>query len=743
MPDDIKSSDTSFPASYPNVNNPKFEGEKNVRRAISTAQQAQSIADRLVLDDAGRDLRRAEVQRAINGAAPFSERALKEKNQGHRFNISCGYLEGACGRAMAPYYDLGLDEEFVAKIDADLDETKKNIIRDEFVKEVKKWGMWPHNYAALVRETVNFGYCSAVFLNKFSPWWIAVRQRDGLVFARQPNIARRLDVFVLKRSYLVHELYDYIENADAAKTAGWNIENVRVALMNAVPDDYVKNRLTGGWQIYEEAIRAAAFAASYGTGAKKVDTYHVYCQELTGKVSCWIVLDTTSQGGARVSGNSSEGNPDVQIELYKHLDQFDSFDEVLTRFDLEDGDGFWHGSKGLGQKLYNVHKAHDRLFNSGLDQVYRGGLGVLKSTSQKGHENMGLQVTSDFVVLSPEVDAVPGIKMPTISPEFFSMDAALLATAVQRGGDVAPEAMGVERAEKTATQSTYDQANKQVVTKANLKRWVAPLSQVIDTMLKRLLDAENGGELSKNFVNKLVEKGITPEDIQKIRRVQVLHSVEDVFGETKQSVSYISDKYRADPDVARMELKKKEIEVWLGPEASLQLVPGDADQLDALKASRLQTLEISSILDGNSVPVAPDDLHPVHLQTGVAYLNDAAQRLVQGATQDRRSPSQQDITNILAHLQQHVEFQGSVKGQREVARQMEDALKQAGDVIMQAFQINAAKHEQAFTAGVVLGAEEGTNAAPSSPAGGQSMPSSPPATPPTLPAELPTAMEAA
>lgn len=707
-------------ASNASTNNPKVEDGKLVqRRAISTAQQAQQIADRLVLDDVGRDIRRAEVQRAINGAAPFSEKTLKEKNQGHRFNVSVGYLEGACGRAYTPYLDMGLDEEFVAKIQADLEETKKNIIRAEFVNAVRRWGMWPSNYNGLVREAVDFGYCVAIFPDPDSPWWHFARQRDALTMSRSRNISQKLDVFVWKRSYLICELYDHISDEEAAKTAGWNIENCFSAMENAAPDDYTKNRLMGGRQIFEEAIRAAALALSIGQGAKVIETYHVYCKELSGKVSQWIVLNTSGQLKA------PENPPAPSIQLFYQFEQFPSMEDVVTRFDLEYGDGFWHGAKGLGQKLYGVHKAHDRLMCSGLDQTFRGGLGVLKSSSQKSHESINLQVTSDFVVLSPDYEATPGVKMPTLDPTFFSMDAALLASAVQRGGDVAPEAMGVERTQKTATQSSYDQAQKQIITKANLKRWVPSLSRVIDTMLKRLLNAQSGNPDSIKFIASLQSKGITPEDIQKIKTVEVFHSVEDVFGETKQNISFISDKYRGDPDISRLDLKKREIGVWLGPSASLELVPGDADELNQMKASRLQTMEISAILDGNSVPVAPDDLHTVHAQTVANYFKAVAGWLTQNQVEGKEIPDKQDVVNLNAHAQEHIQAQAQVKGQREIARQLEQMMEEAGQILAQAFMQKEEMEKKALLLGVHAGMTSGPQLQDGQVPGGDLVPQKP------------------
>lgn len=688
--------DNSYSPSDTSTNNPKVvDGKLEKRRAISDAGQAQKISDGIVQDDIGRDRRRASIQRALNGGAPYSSKTLEEKNQSHRFNVSFGYLEGACGRAYAPYLDLGLDEEFVAKINADLPENKKNIIRDEFVKAVRRWGKWGYHYNRLVQEVINFGYCTAVFPSPHSPWWYSARQREGLTFARSPNITADLDLFIWRRSYLIHELYDHVADKEAAEAAGWKIENVYNAMAAAAPDDYTQNRLIGNLQVFEEAVRAAALYLSYGRGAKKVKVYHVYCAELDGKVTNWTVLDTSSSHKA-----TAEPPSDNQILLFYQEEQFKNMDEVVVRFDLEYGDGYWHGSKGLAQKLFSIHGAHDRLMNTGLDQTFRSGLGILQSANEKAHNANSLMVSNDFVFLPPDCKAEPGVKMPGLQQSFFSMDAALLASAVQRGGDVAPEAMGVERQEKTATQSTFDQASKQIITKANLKRWVPPLSNVIDKMLRRLLNAESGDPDAQVFVQRLTERGITPEDIQKIQKVEVFHTVEDVFGETKQNISYISDKYRGDPDINRIELKQREVGIWLGPQASLELVPGNQDELDALKASRLQILEISSILDGNTVPVSPSDLHKVHAQTIINYIKDDSDRLIAGQTSDRRTPNDQDIVNVTGHAEEHIAMEGSKTGNRDSARALEASLKEVLDLRAKAVQFNQMQHAEAMETGI-------------------------------------------
>jgi hypothetical protein len=157
-----------------------------------------------------------------------------------------------------------------------------------------------------------------------------------------------------------------------------------------------------------------------------------------------------------------------------------------------------------------------------------------------------------------------------------------------------------------------------------------------------------------------------------------------------------------------LELKKREVGIWLGPAASLDLIPGDADQLSQLKASRLQTMEISAILDGNAIPVAPDDLHPIHVQTIINEFNHIAELMVNGQTSTKRAVEDQDIVNLHAHASSHIEEQAKTKGARDSARMLEQALEQSLAQLTQAKSIVQQRHAQALQQGIEAGIRDGS-----------------------------------
>src|SRR6186997_2757688 len=69
------------------INSPDFEGNSNKSevKAISNAGQALDIARKLEWQDRDRDIRRARVLSAFNGASPYSDSDLVNRAQGYRY----------------------------------------------------------------------------------------------------------------------------------------------------------------------------------------------------------------------------------------------------------------------------------------------------------------------------------------------------------------------------------------------------------------------------------------------------------------------------------------------------------------------------------------------------------------------------------------------------------------------------------------------------------------------------------
>lgn len=659
------------------INSPEFgEEAKPIKKqkAISNARQALQIAQKLAYNDINRDVRRARVLAAYNGASPYSDEELIQKGQGYRYNVSFGYMEGVIGRAMVPFNDLTIDVSDLTEIVADLkDEKKIKVVQEEFANTMDKWGGWPNFIERLNEDLILNGYNCVINPSPYYPFPIFVQQKEGFVDEGVGNNVKDLELFVWRKSYMLHELYAKIEDGKSAGKAGWNVKNVKDALSTAVPESiWNKYKTTSGqWTAVEESIREGSLYTSI-VGAKMVDTYHVFAAEITGKVTHFVVLDDGKKVSDDATVDELEGT-----ELFKFEEQFENMEEFLIYFSMETGQGKWHGSKGVGQRVFNTHKANDKMMNAGLDTVFTAGQTIIQPGDQEQQEELTLVTMGPFTVLPNGVQISPQ-PLPNVGTTFFQMQALLSGTSENRVGDVVPQSQSIlAQGDQTATEAKIKAGRQDLITKGNLKRYIDPVSKVLSMILKRLLIKGSTDAYAKDFQSACKAKGLTDDDLQKIRGARNTGKIQDVLGNTAQATQVIFAEFRNDPSIDQEALKFKRISSVLDVDAAEELIIKDVDHTKQIEAERQQELELTTIMTGKQVPVSPRDAHVFHLEF---LLKDIGTK-VQAQAQNFNPDEIPTLKLETQHAGEHLKFLMNDKAQKQIAKKLQDRINAANEGI--------------------------------------------------------------
>ena len=663
----------NYERTQPDVNNPKFSPEgQNKVRAIKDARQALDIARRLESEDGQgsfyqgygytgsasvtRDTRRARVLAAYNGEPPYPQKSLEERGENWRKNISFGFSEGVIGRAFSAYINFLDSQKYLAQIDTNLSDEKKQIVQEEFSKIVTEWGGWDNHIGLTILEHLLYGWCVNIMPDEFNPWPHFIPQKDSFVHILSKNNVKDLSVFVWRKTFQIHELYEKIQNPEMASMLGWDVDNVRKAIENAMPQN--ANPMFKGWQSVEEALRDGYSYFSI-VGGKVIEAYYVFARELDGQISNYIVLNDKSS--TEINGG----------KLFYSEDRFISFDDMLVYYDLEIGDGHWHGSRGLGQRIYNTHRAIDQTRCDILDKALMGGKPVLQASDEAGQIEMQLAVVGPFTVLPAGV-TMQSTGIPALPDTAFQADALLTATAEQRVGDVVPNSISQLGVEKTATQSKIDASRQSIISKNNIQRFITPVSKILTLILKRLLIPNSPNEDAQKFQSALIQKGLNPDDFLKIKGAKISGRIEDVFGEVSQGIIAVFNQFRGDPDIDQQELKRLVIESEVGVKNVPSLLIPKEDNSNEIESIRLQELEISSIIDNDlPVPVSPRDNHLMHLQAGIKWIQGELVKAQQGQT----SSSPKQIDSVGKHMIDHLNFLSKDKSNYSQEKHLEMQLK--------------------------------------------------------------------
>lgn len=648
--------------------NPIFRGSKNVRSAIENANQARELARKLDEDDRrGRDSRRSQIMGAFNGNAPWSPDWLRSQGLDWHFNCSFNHMAGVMGRATVPYTRFGLDVRYLTKFTGDLQAWRLDRTRTEYVKAIKRWGRWSKFYTRLVQELNLFGWDVAYWLDESTPFPEFSQQARCFVPDESPNDINDIDVMVIKKYYLIHQLYDKIADEDQAKKSGWNVKNVQACLMSARPK---RLETTRNFEEFQKAIRGGYIYWSYSS-AKVIPVYHVLVRELSGKVSQWAV--EWRQGDSEVQQTYGKLE---NSGLFHAYEQFDSMSQVGVYFDAEPGDGCWHGPRGVGQRAYNTHVNRDKLMNQIMTSTLLSMMLPLKVPDELRGADLDTYVQLPFCQLPSGVEMLTE-RLPGVTQDIFATDALLTSNAEQTMGDVVPSgrAPNTTSGEKTATQSTIDARRQDEMRQSGIERFVDPFAKMHGEIFRRLTKVGNQNKDAKEFQRRLREQNVidnklTLSVMQERIEVASFYEIKDVTGEAAAASQVIFQEMRGDPMLEQKPIYEDRIRAIMGPEAVLRYLPEEANKVEFAEAVRKQQMENAAIMLGQPIEVMPGDKHEAEAPEVIRFITEQFNQAAQGGN----SLPIPVIEALIEHAKKHLLAMSQDKRYKQLSAQLSSQL---------------------------------------------------------------------
>lgn len=686
-----------------NVANETYGGTKVVDpktlqfyRALKDPKDGYNICKKILSDCSGRIAKDAAIMSKYNDAQPWDQAQLEAAGQGWRNNRATGFLSSLIRRAIHPYkqtIDLAkyLTNSMLPENVPNYNE-KSEEFQFETTRVIRQWDGWNNFTYLLILEDILFGHGQVTYTDTID-WRPTFSRSDDCCFSDgTPQVAEKVPLMVLKQSWQIHELAAYLKNPEASKTAGWNIDKMVTAINDAQP----ANRQKGdpeNIRKYEDTVRETTMGRSYSEGVKVVDTYHLFIQEATGKVSHYLY-------------NAKNG--DI---LFKYEDQFESMKNVLCLFTLEVGNGTVYGSKGAGRVLYNTHVAIEQGRNLIADALYLSGLLILKTTTAN-KKKVALTVTHPFCVVGDGYEIVEH-NFKVNAEAFFSLDRHMSSLSEIQIGVFMP-GMQIENqtgGKPTASQINYMAAIEQQIKEGVLARFRFQFNNITAEIQRRMYSEENikkGITLFKlrqktglkvvtakiiNFMKRiaiflggikfeapnipeqkvndpsdqaaeaianLMEKGLSPVEIFILGMTPPDKFTTDPVADNPANLDAVTAKYKGDGSVDQEKLKKIDISQKLGQELADELVIPGLDQTIQAEAVRMQLMENSLLAQGESVPVSPRDNNKVHMDVIMEKSGD----LLKTATPESITKISLDaLSKFLEHFDAHLqaELQAGVK----------------------------------------------------------------------------------
>jgi len=617
-------------------------GEKPPKNRVEDAGSARSMLYTLIDDDQIASYRRSQIQGIIDGNSPYNDQQLREMGQGDRINVNWGHAESKVEAAVIPYFDILTSVATYATVktqygtDMGKREEWSRIISDEFHKLLAKTnpGFLAQHQIAHKQLVIHGQACmywpdGTDFKAKaIDPWSLVVPKGAGV------NQDDWEFCYVLDEMYC-EELYRYIENEEAAKRGGWDVEECQQAIMDARVDDQDQRR---PWEWYQKELKLNALYYSYAK-SKIIKVAHMFVKEYDGRVSHYIF--------DRLNGTEW---------LCKMPSRYKKFSNAFTVYLNGVGNGYYHGVRGLGQKVYKWAEAINRVNNALMEGVIVGSAVMFQPNSAADAEKMKTVQIGPYRILPP------GLQLTQVNVG-SNLSSAMQVASMFQGqeadeiGSFLPTVSGGGGRKKGNKEVEIEIGEKSRLTNTRAEIYLQALDLHYKEVYRRasnpnILIEDQGGSEAIAFQDACLNRGVPAAAMLDIEYVKATRSIGQGSSAARmQAMELISEYLPQLPESNRKRVINANIAAIAGQTGVETFGIPEESKPDGNDLS-ISSLENNAFQSGGQVIIDPDQNHFVHLTVHLQF----AGSLIEGIQDQKADPRmvatimQSAIPHILTHL---------------------------------------------------------------------------------------------
>lgn len=654
------------------------------QHSVKDAGMAADIVKTVIAANRNRAIVNSRILAKYNAERPYDAYKLEAEGLGWRSNFTTKPLPSMIDK-VAPVFKTVIDG---------LKYFTDSALSDNWVSAVEKTEKFRAGITKTIRgrkgfntliedicfDNALFGHAVPALLDEFSWWPKCFKQDEAFVSDGTKSDARWAQVVVLKETFLPHELFALVKDREAAKTAGWNLEETYKAINDASPAQLRPMLNVGGtmetW--YQNACRELTIGASYMAGNSVIAVYSLLAREVNGKVSHY-----------RLAG-------DQMKMIFSREDRFPSMEDCLVFFTFQKGNGTVYGSKGIGRDIYELAGMIDRCRNEVVDRLIMSGKTIVQGDVRRIH-TFKMSVIGSTVIMPSNWDILER-KMDGNVDGFIKLDMFFNQLVNELIGSVSTPTPGAGGEDMRSPAAWNLLAQRQEASQdVRISRFMTQFVDLVSLMQKRLCDTNTTEDDAKQFQKDMLEH-MTREELDYLAAQPVAGTVKDLTPIERQMVVAISQEKKGNPYYNGRQLEVEDMTARVGTDFANRVILPDNDPTVQAEQTRMQEIEIVLLSSGQPVPVSPRDNHIIHLGVVMPAVEQLAQQITQG---QNGTPV---LEAFVAHINEHYS-QATKQGvpQKDLA-EVKAFLDKAGPMLAQLKQVDqgAEQLEQAhgkFAAG--------------------------------------------
>jgi len=619
-------------------------GEKPPKTRVEDAGSARSMLYTLIDDDQIASYRRSQIQGIIDGNPPYNEQQLREMGQADRINVNWGHAEAKVEAAVIPYFDIltsvGTYATIKTKYGKDMGKREEwsRIITEEFQRLLV--GSNPNflaQHQVCHKELVIHGQACMYFPDQ-TDWRAKAIEPYALVVPKGAKVDWNNWEFcyILDEMYC-EELYSYIENEEAAKRGGWDVEECKEAIMQARVDEQDQRR---PWEWYQRELKNNALYYSYAK-SKVIKVAHFYVREYDGRISHYI-FDRL---------NSTEF-------LCQKIGRYKDFSNAFTVFLNGVGNGFYHGVRGLGQKVYKYAEAINRVNNALMEGIIVGSATMLQANSAADAEKLKSIQIGPWKVLQGGLTPININNGPNLAS---AMQVAQFFQGQESDdiGSFMPSVSGGGGRKKGNKEIEAEIGEKSRLTNTRAEIYLQALDVHYKEVYRRasnpnLIEEDHGGPEALRFQKACMDRGVPAGALLDIDSVKATRSIGQGSSAARmQAMELISEYLPQLPESNRKRVINANIAAIAGQTGVETFGIPEESKPDGSDLS-IASLEDNALQNGGEVIIDPDQNHVTHMGVHLQF----SQQVIKNVQDQKVDPMSADRTMqaIIPHMLTHLKY---------------------------------------------------------------------------------------
>lgn len=667
----------------------KEDGTKT--RRIKDAKSALAIFNRLKDADANSALQRARIDGMFDGASPYDQGKLNASGQSQKTNLNFGEAQRLLDISLSAYVDLYSSLEKFVNVKGTLGEDAQrheweDTVSSEITQLLKSWPEFHSNYLRLCTTFIKHGVGVAYF-DSPEGWQFRVGSFEDILIPRQtPASEEAIDISVIRRSYHLHELNNFIKDPKAAAKVGWNVDEVKRVMTKNVT---TTGRGYGGGTTDSEYEALAAQLKNndllIGVENPTVSVLHFLVRETDGTLSHYSCVESSPEKF-----------------LYEKPSRYQSAEEAYVLFTYGVGsNGTYHSIRGLGQRIFSHIQTSNRLRCQMIDGAMISSAVMLQPESSRALEELDMTFFGSYAVLSPNVNiiekAIPNLSQ-AVQPALEDMQNQLAMNTDTQS----PYGPNQSSPYRNKDQVVSDMDVSTQLSGAALNLFYASWGRLLREVVKRIIKSPKDKRIS-DFYKRCESRGVPKEFINSLdtARTKAVRAIGDGSRANRlaslRELNAISGSF---DEVGRANLTRDIVSTRVGADIADRYAP----QVDVPRETvdnKIAMMENTTLNQGQPMPVLSSELHGTHLPI---HLEPFSQ-IIEGLNTGQVDPMQAMpvLQAMYQHVAEHTEFasgepalEGLVAEAKQVLQYGEEMINNTAKAI-QKEERDAAQGQQQMT----------------------------------------------